>query len=89
MAREYLGRLKSRKEQDAGSEQRVFFQEKEHHEAVHFQQLNEHYTPWKDVEVEEEMPAAVEGPPLSWAETVRRKQNLANGILEKSTSKGE
>ena len=89
MAREYLGRLKNRKEQDPGSEQRVFFQETEHHEAVQFQQPNEHYTPWKDVEVEEEKPAAVEGPPMSWAETLRKNQNPANGTSEKSTSKGE
>lgn len=87
MAREYLGRLKSRKEQDADSEQRVFFQQTENHEAVRLQQPNEQYTPWKDLDVEEDKPEAIEGPPTSWAEALRRKQNLANGI-EKSVSKG-
>lgn len=89
MAREYLGRLKHRKDQDAGSEQRLFFQETENHEAVCFQQPNEHYTPWKDLDVEEDKPEAIEGPPTSWAEALRRKQNLANGVSEKSMSKGE
>ena len=88
MAREYLGRLKNRKEQDANSEQRAFFQEKENHEAVDFQQPSELYTPWKDLDVEEEKSEIVEGPPTSWAEALRRKQNLANGISEKSVSKG-
>ena len=88
MAREYLGRLKNRKEQDADSEQRVFLHENEKYEAVHFQQSNEQYTPWKDLDVEEEKPEAVEGPPTTWAEALRRKQNMANGQLEKSVSKG-
>ena len=94
MAREYLGRLRNRKEQDAGSEQdadseqRLFLQETENHEAVRFQQPNEQYTPWKDLDVEEEKPEAIEGPPTSWAEALGRKQNLANGISEKSVSKG-
>ena len=89
MAREYLGRLKNRKEKDADSDQRAFFQEKENHEAVRFQQANEQYTPWKDLDLEEEKPEAVEGPPTSWAEALRRKQNLANGSSEQSVSKGE
>ena len=88
MAREYLGRLKNRKEQDADSEQRLFFQEKENHEAIYFQQPSEQYTPWKDLDVEEEKSEIIEGPPTSWAEALRRKQNLANGISEKSVSKG-
>lgn len=87
VAREYLGRSKTRKEQDADSEQRVFFQETENHEALRFQQPNEQYTPWKDLEVEEEKPEAIEGPPTSWAEALRRKQNLANGMSEKAVSK--
>ena len=89
MAREYLGRLKNKKEQDADSEQRTFLQEKENHEAVRFQEPNEQYTPWKDLDVEEDKPEVVEGPPTSWAEALRRKQNLANGISDKSVSKGE
>ena len=88
VAREYLGRLKHRKGQDAGSEQWVFFQDKENHEAVHFQEPNEQYTLWKDLDVEEEKLEAVEGPPTSWAEALRRKQTLANGTSEKSMSKG-
>ena len=88
VAREYLERLRTRKEQDADEEQRVFFNEKENHEAVHFQQPNEQYTPWKDLVVEEEKSEIIEGPPTSWAEALRRKQNLANGISEKSASKG-
>ena len=88
VAREYLGRLKNRKEKDADSEQRAFFQEKENHEAVRFQQSSEQYTPWKDLDLEEDKPEAVEGPPTSWAEALRRKQNLANGSSEQSVSKG-
>lgn len=88
VAREYLGRSKNRKEQDADSEQRVYFQETENNEALHFQQSNEQYTPWKDLDAEEEKPEALEGPPASWAEALRRKQNLANGISEKMVSKG-
>lgn len=87
VAREFIGRLRNRKEQDGESEQRVFIQEKENHEAVRFQEPNEQYTPWKDLDVEEEKPEVVEGPPTSWAEALRRKQNLANGISDKSVSK--
>lgn len=87
VAREYIGRLKNRKEQDAESEQRVFFQEKENHDAVRFQGPNDDYTPWKDLDLEEEKPESIEGPPTSWAEALRRKQNLANGISDKSASK--
>lgn len=89
VAREYLGRLKSRKDQDADSENRAFFQEKENHEAVHFQQPSEQYTPWKDLDLEEKKPETVDGPPSSWAEALRRKQNLANGSPGQSLSKGE
>lgn len=46
------------------------------------QQTSEHYTPWKDLEIEEEKPQIVEVRPTSWAEALRRKQNLANGIVE-------
>lgn len=87
VAREYLGRLKYRKEQDADSEQRVFFQDQENHDAIRFQQPNQQYTPWKNLDVEEEKPEAIEGPPTSWAEALRRKQNMANGTLEKSVQK--
>lgn len=80
VAREYLARLKAWKEGEATSEQRDFFHEKENHGAVEFQQLAEQYTPWKDLDVEEEKPESVEGPPTTWAEALRRKQNLANGI---------
>ena len=89
MAREYLGRLKNRKEQDADMEQQLFFQEKENHDGVRFQKPDEQYTPWKDLDVEEEKPEAVEGPPTSWAEALRRKQNLANGVSEQLGPKGE
>ncbi|CAD6585991.1 MAG: hypothetical protein ASARMPRED_002368 [Alectoria sarmentosa] len=87
VAREYLARLKNRKAQESDSEQRVFFQEKENHEAVYFQKSNEQYTQWKDLDVEEERPEFTEGPPTSWAEALRRKQNLANGVSEKPMPK--
>ena len=47
-----------------------------------FQQENEVYTPWKDVDVEEEKPQVPEERPSTWAEALRRKQHLANGTVE-------
>lgn len=86
LAKNFLARLKTRKEEDAASEQRVFFEEKENHVAVVFQQSSEQYTPWKDLEIEEEKPLVTEDRPTTWAEALRRKQNLANGIVENSQS---
>ncbi len=82
LAKNFLARLKTWKEEDAASEQRIFFQEKENHGAVSLQQTSEQYTPWKDLEIEEEKPQVVEVRPTTWAEALRRKQNLANGIGE-------
>lgn len=82
LAKNFLARLKTWKEEDAASEQRAFFEEKENHGAVSFQQTSEQYTPWKDLETEEEKPQVVEDRPTTWAEALRRKQNLANGIVE-------
>ena len=79
LARNFLLRLKTWKEDGAASEQRDFLQEKENHGAVSFQQSSEQYSPWKDVEVEEETPQTAEDRPATWAEALRRKQNLANG----------
>ena len=70
------------KEEEPVSEQRDFFQEKENHGAVSFQQPGEQYTPWKDVEIEEETPQVADDRPTTWAEALRRKQNLANGMNE-------
>ena len=88
VAWEYLRRLKSRKEQDADSEQRAFFQKKENHDAIHFQQQSEQYTPWKDLDPEEEKPKVIEGPPTSWSDALQRRQNQANGSSGQSLSKG-
>ena len=82
LARTFLTRLKTWKEEDEASEQRLFLQEKENHEAVEFQQLTEQYAPWKDLEVEEEKSEPVLDRPATWAEALRRKQALANGISE-------
>jgi len=79
LTRGFLSRLKAWKEEEAVSEQREFFQGKENHRAVSFQQFSEQYTPWKDVEIEEEKPQVAEDRPTTWAEALRRKQNLANG----------
>ena len=79
LAREFLLRLKTWEQADGSSEQREFFREKEKHEAVTFQQPNEQYTPWKDVDTEEEKPQVAEDRPSTWAEALRRKQNLTNG----------
>ena len=90
VARAFLTRLKAWKEEDAVNEQRDFISEKENHGAVEFQEPNEQYTPWKDLEIEEETPEPVMDRPTTWAEALRRKQNLANGISDSSESpKGE
>ena len=90
VARAFLTRLKAWKEEDAVNEQRDFISEKENHGAVEFQEPNEQYTPWKDLELEEETPEPVVDRPTTWAEALRRKQNLANGISDPSESpKGE
>lgn len=55
-----------------------------------FQRPNEQYTPWKDVEVEEEKPQTADDRPTTWAEALRRKQNLANGTgTNPQVQKGE
>ena len=79
LAKTFLSRLKTWKDEEAVSEQRNFYQEKENHGAISFQQPSEQYTPWKDVEVEEETPQVADDRPTTWAEALRRKQNLANG----------
>lgn len=86
VARAFLTRLKAWKEEDAVHEQRDFISEKENHGAVEFQGSNEQYTPWKDIEVEDEIPEPVMDRPTTWAEALRRKQNLANGISDSSES---
>ena len=80
LAKNFLSRLKTWKAEDAASEQRDFFQEKENHRAVSFQPSNEQYTPWKDVEIEEEPQQVVEDRPTTWADALRRKQSQANGM---------
>ena len=82
LAKNFISRLMAWKEGDIGHESREFFDEKENHGAVSFQQHNEVYTPWKDVDVEEEKPQVPEERPSTWAEALRRKQNLANGTAE-------
>ena len=86
VARAFLTRLKACKEDDAALEQRDFIRENENHDAVEFQEPSEQYTPWKDIEIEEEMPEPVVDRPTTWAEALRRKQNLANGISDSSES---
>ena len=86
VARAFLTRLKAWKEDDAVLEQRDFIRENENHDAVEFQEPSEQYTPWKDIEIEEEMPEPVMDRPTTWAEALRRKQNLANGISDSSES---
>ncbi|KAL2038286.1 hypothetical protein N7G274_008935 [Stereocaulon virgatum] len=89
LARTFLTRLKTWKEEDEASEQRLFLQEKENHEAVEFQQQTEQYAPWKDLEVEEEKSVPILDRPATWAEALRRKQALANGTPEDvQSSKG-
>ena len=86
VARAFLTRLKAWKEEDAVLEQRDFIRENENHDAVEFQEPSEQYTPWKDIETEEETPEPVMDRPTTWAEALRRKQNLANGISDPSES---
>ena len=89
VTKDFLSRLKAWKDEDPTSEARQFFHEKENHDAVSFQQPNEQYTPWKDLEVEEEKPEIPEDRPATWADALRRKQNLANGTSGNSdVSKG-
>ena len=80
LAKNFLLRLKTWKNKDAAAEQREFLQEKENHAAVSFQSSSEQYTPWKDVEMEEEPQQVVEDRPTTWADALRRKQSQANGI---------
>lgn len=84
VAREYLARIKEGKNGIGGAKERPISGLEERHGAVDFQQPKEEYTPWKDVPVEEEKIEVPDDRPISWAEAARRKQNLANGISEKS-----
>ncbi|KAL6716692.1 hypothetical protein ACLMJK_006260 [Lecanora helva] len=79
LARNFLSRLKAWKEKGADEESQAL-EEKENHGAVSFQQTGEQYTPWKDVEVEEEKPQAIDDRPSTWAEALRKKQSLSNGL---------
>lgn len=81
LAKSFLSRLQTWKGEEGISEQKEFFQEKEKHEAVNFQQPSEIYTPWKDLEEEEVQPELVQERPSTWAEALRRKQYLANGTV--------
>jgi len=83
MARDFLTRLKTWKESDdSTSVQREFYRRKENHDVVDFQGPSEQYAQWKDSDLEEEEVQPVVAPPTSWAEALRRKTNLANGISE-------
>lgn len=85
VAKEFLARLNAGKEQIPGPLQRPIWDLEEKHAAVDFQQSHEQYTPWKDVEeTEEKVDSPAEERPATWAEALRRKQILANGIVEKN-----
>ena len=90
LARNFLSRLKGFKEEAATSEQRTFFGTRENHGAVSFQHNSEQYGPWKDVDIEEEKLQTCEDRPTTWAEALRRKMDLANGVAGNAeTRKGE
>lgn len=62
--------------------QREFYRERENHDAVDFQRSNEQYAAWKASDTEEEEVEPIVVPPTTWAEALRRKTNLARGVLE-------
>ena len=88
IARAYIARLQAGKDHETGPLGRPIYVKEEKHEAVHFAQPNEQYTPWKDVEEIEEKIEIHEDRPESWADKLRRKQNMANGITENKLAKG-
>jgi len=78
--------LRAGKDQETGQLGRPIYEEEESHAGVSFQQANEHYTPWKGVEAADEKEESLEERPTTWAEALRKKQNLANGVSEKNHS---
>ena len=88
IARAYVARLQAGKDYETGPLGRPIYENEERHGAVHFAQPNEQYTPWKDVEEVEEKAEIHDDRPESWADKLRRKQNMANGITENKLPKG-
>ena len=88
IARAFLARLQAGKDYETGHLGRPIYEEEESHGAVHFSQTSEQYTPWKNVEEVEEKVEVPEDRPESWADKLRRKQNMANGTSKDQQSKG-
>lgn len=88
LAKDFLSRLQAGKDGESGPLGRQIYAEEEHHHAVLFQKPTQQYSPWKDVEDVEEKVESPKEAPSTWAEALRRKQNIANGITEKPKPKG-
>ena len=85
LAKDFLARLKRWKDHDDSAPAlREFIRGAENHDAVQLQELSEQYTPWNDLSDEMEQAEPNLPPPTSWAEALRRKTNLANGLPEDS-----
>ena len=88
IARAFLTRLQAGKDYETGPLGRPIYEVEENHGAVHFSKSTEQYTPWKDVEEVEEKVEIPEDRPESWADKLRRKQNMANEASREKQSKG-
>ena len=88
IAKGFLDRLQAGKEFETGHLGRPIYEEEENHAAVHFAPAQEQYSQWKDIEEYEEKVEVPSDRAESWADKLRRKQNIANGIVEEQTPKG-
>ena len=88
IAKGYLERLQAGKEFETGHLGRPIYEEEENHAAVHFAPAQEQYSQWKDIEEYEEKVEVPSDRAETWADKLRRKQNIANGIIEEQTPKG-
>ena len=88
IAKAYLARIQAGKDYETGIFGRPIYEEEENHGAVHYAQKNEQYGPWKDVDEYEEKKEVPTNRADSWAEKLRRKQNVNNENANNNNAKG-
>ena len=88
IAKGFLERLQAGKDFETGHLGRPIYEEEEKHAAVHFAPAQEQYSQWKDIEEYEEKVEVPSDRAESWADKLRRKQNIANGLVEEQAPKG-
>ncbi|KAG8533027.1 uncharacterized protein KY384_001810 [Bacidia gigantensis] len=88
IAKAYLARIQAGKDYETGDHGRPIYEKEENHGSVHFVQPMEQYSPWKDVDDYEEKTDLPSDRAESWAEKLRRKQNVVNGNAENKLAKG-